>query len=108
MRILRADSLQVDVALPDQHRHLPNAGYLSQKFTKSLFLRVVLRANQPLQRIPFIELQHIEDDIAFRQRSAHVMERVLAGEYQDIDTSNLQRQPLGQHPTILVPPVWHN
>ncbi|VDK66908.1 unnamed protein product, partial [Cylicostephanus goldi] len=107
-RILRDPDLQAGIVLDnDVYRQLPVSGYLSHRFSKSLFPQVPIQADRPPETIPFIELQHIEDAIFFRQRTSRLITQVLAGQYRDEDTGNIQRQPLGEHPTIIVPPVWN-
>ncbi|RCN41055.1 hypothetical protein ANCCAN_13001 [Ancylostoma caninum] len=91
-----------------EYRHLPNSGYLSGKFNRSLFSRVKVQHDRPLARIPFIELQHLEDTIAFRQRSARIISQVLNNSYENVDLRDMQQAPEGQHPTLLVPPVVNN
>ncbi|KAK6035563.1 hypothetical protein COOONC_26932, partial [Cooperia oncophora] len=61
------------------YRHLPDSGYLSVRFNKSLFPQVTLRDDRPPAEIPFLELQHLEDTIAFRSRSQQTISDLLAG-----------------------------
>ncbi|XGW12891.1 hypothetical protein V3C99_013496 [Haemonchus contortus] len=88
------------------YRHLPDSGYLSTRFNKSLFPQVTLRPERPPLDIPFIELQHLEDTIAFRKRSREVIDSLLAGTYVDPDVSNLPRTSSIANPHTLIPPTW--
>ncbi|XGW28371.1 hypothetical protein V3C99_008276 [Haemonchus contortus] len=87
------------------YRHLPDSGYLSLRFNKSLFPQIVVRTPPRLpSEFPFIELQSLEDTIAFRERSQRVLENVLAGTYMDTDISDLPQTSSVKHPYITAPP----
>lgn len=75
----------------DTYRHLPDPGYMSMKFVRSLFPKLSLRPYRPPLDIPFIELQHLEDTIGFRERSETIITELLGGTYVNIDVSNLPR-----------------
>ncbi|VDO63846.1 unnamed protein product, partial [Haemonchus placei] len=87
------------------YRHLPDSGYLSLRFDKSLFPQIVIRTPPRLpSEFPFIELQSLEDTIAFRERSQRVLENVLAGTYMETDVSGLPRTSCAKHPYITALP----
>ncbi|KHJ97536.1 integrase core domain protein, partial [Oesophagostomum dentatum] len=107
IRLLREQMLRVQLDLPlDIYRQLPSSGYLSKKFTRSLFPKVKPHADLPSIPLPFIELQHLENTIAFRQRSASIISAVLAHTYDDVDLNDMAKTPDGQHSTVLFPPTW--
>ncbi|KAK6009941.1 hypothetical protein OSTOST_25100, partial [Ostertagia ostertagi] len=60
------------------YRHLPDSGYLSARFNKSLFPQVVFKEGKIPNTIPFIEVQHLEDTIAFRARSKAIIDQLFA------------------------------
>ncbi|KAK6764181.1 hypothetical protein RB195_024485 [Necator americanus] len=55
--------------------------------------------------IPLIELQHLEDTIAFRQRSSHIIQEVLAGSHSDVDVESIEKTPSGRHDTVTLSPT---
>ncbi|KIH56781.1 hypothetical protein ANCDUO_13035 [Ancylostoma duodenale] len=94
IQVLRENVGQVKNVLPtSEYRHLPNSGYLSERFNRSFFPRARVQHNHPLARIPFVELQHIEDAIAFRQRSARIINQILEGSYATADLGNIAKSP---------------
>ncbi|KAK5975786.1 hypothetical protein GCK32_012246, partial [Trichostrongylus colubriformis] len=58
----------------------------SQVITRSLFPHLTLQAGDSPTEIPFIELQHLEDTIAFRWRSQQVINSLMT----DTDASKLK------------------
>uniref|UniRef100_A0A7I4XWY3 RNA-directed DNA polymerase n=1 Tax=Haemonchus contortus TaxID=6289 RepID=A0A7I4XWY3_HAECO len=71
------------------YRHLPDAGYMSLKFVRSLFPNFVLRRQPYPDPIPFIELQHLEDSIDIRFITADTIRSVQQGRYRDVDVDNV-------------------
>ncbi|KIH57789.1 hypothetical protein ANCDUO_12015 [Ancylostoma duodenale] len=87
----------------DVYEHPPLSGYLRLSY-RTLF-PVPLRHNVPASSIPLAEMQHLEDTIAFRQRSNDVLGRVLDNTYEEIDVADVPRVPDGIHDMVLIPPI---
>ncbi|XGW22872.1 hypothetical protein V3C99_005249 [Haemonchus contortus] len=71
------------------YRHLPDAGYMSFKFVRSLFPNFALRRQPYPDPIPFIELQHLEDSIDIRFITADTIRSVQQGRCRDVDVDNV-------------------
>uniref|UniRef100_A0A0N4WG73 Uncharacterized protein n=1 Tax=Haemonchus placei TaxID=6290 RepID=A0A0N4WG73_HAEPC len=86
------------------YRHLPDAGYMSLKFVRSLFPNFVLRRQPYPNPIPFIELQHFEDSIDIHFIAASTITAVQQGRYQDIDVDNVPLTLTISRSPLLIPP----
>ncbi|VDO27154.1 unnamed protein product, partial [Heligmosomoides polygyrus] len=108
--LLREDAIPVTTQLSTEvYKHLPDAGYMRLKFAKSLFPQVPLRVDRPPARIPFIEHQHLEDTVAFRERSQRIIDALMAGTYENADVSHLDRTPKNQNKYIDgAPPILND
>ncbi|XGW20354.1 hypothetical protein V3C99_003843 [Haemonchus contortus] len=105
IRLLRQDCPPVSSVLDvEVYRHLPDSGYLSTRFNRSLFPKAVLRPDKMPASIPFIELQHLEDTINFRAKSKIVIDQVLSGSYSDVDTAHIKPSPYQKY--ITKPPPY--
>ncbi|KAK5980254.1 hypothetical protein GCK32_000946 [Trichostrongylus colubriformis] len=89
----------------DSYRQLPDSGYMSLGFNRSLFPQVTLREDRPPAEITFIELPHLEDAVLFREQSKRVIDDLLAGTYQDVEVAEMDPTPLGNNPSTIVPPL---
>ncbi|KAK6020038.1 hypothetical protein OSTOST_14314, partial [Ostertagia ostertagi] len=99
IRMVRDNPPQVHNNLNTEgYRHLPDCGYMSLRFNKSLFPRVVFNEKKPPTSVPFLELQHLEDTVAFRSRSERVLEEVLGRTYVDVDVADVQPTSPSGHP----------
>ncbi|EYC22336.1 hypothetical protein Y032_0017g3291 [Ancylostoma ceylanicum] len=106
VRRLRDDTVEVLTRMPtDVYEHPPSSGYLRLSFNRTLFPKVHLGRTIPMPPMPVIELQHLEDTIAFRDRSNDVLRRTLDGTYVDDDVADVLRVPVGVHDTVLIPPI---
>ncbi|KAK5978365.1 hypothetical protein GCK32_022664, partial [Trichostrongylus colubriformis] len=68
---------------------LPDAGYMSTSFTRSLFPKFVVRADPYTDPIPFIELQHLEDSINFRWITQSILNDIQNNRYEDRDVAGI-------------------
>ncbi|KAK5964984.1 hypothetical protein GCK32_019208, partial [Trichostrongylus colubriformis] len=89
----------------DSYRQLPDSGYMSLGFNRSLFPQTTLREDRPPAEITFIELPHLEDAVLFREQSKRVIDDLLAGTYQDVEVAEMDPTPLGNNPSTIVPPL---
>ncbi|VDO20674.1 unnamed protein product [Haemonchus placei] len=90
------------------YRHLPDSGYLSKRFNKSLFPQVVFRENKLPASIPFIELPHLDDTVRFREQSQQVIDQMMAGTYQEVDVAFLHADLNRPHQYITKPRTFNS
>ncbi|KAL6730196.1 hypothetical protein Aduo_001187 [Ancylostoma duodenale] len=91
IRFLRKDTARVITRMPtDVYEHPPASGYMKLSYSlyqklynRTLFPNVPLSNHMPPESVPLIEMQHLEDTIAFRQRSYEVLRRALDRDYAE-------------------------
>ncbi|CAJ0604217.1 unnamed protein product [Cylicocyclus nassatus] len=104
--VLQSRAIQPVLDLPtEEYRHLPSGGYRNTHFARSLFPRIAIRAHCPVLQIPFIELQHLEDTIAFRDRTLRMIEDLQDGTYDDFREIDSPVQP-DRLRCMLAPETW--
>ncbi|CAJ0610562.1 unnamed protein product [Cylicocyclus nassatus] len=104
--VLQSRAIQPVLDLPtEEYRHLPSGGYRNTRFARSLFPRIAIRAHCPVLQIPFIELQHLEDTIAFRDRTLRMIEDLQDGTYDDFREIDSPVQP-DRLRCMLAPETW--
>ncbi|KAK5979908.1 hypothetical protein GCK32_000009 [Trichostrongylus colubriformis] len=89
----------------DSYRQLPDSGYMSLSFNRSLFPQVTLRENHPSAEITFVELPHLEYTIMFREKSKRVIDDFLSCTYQDVEVADMDPTPPRNNPSTIKPPV---
>ncbi|KAK6045629.1 hypothetical protein COOONC_16865 [Cooperia oncophora] len=67
------------------YKHIPDAGYMNTRFTRSLFPNFVIPEQAHRRPVPFIELQHLEDSVGFRYRSESTISDLYYEVYRDED-----------------------
>ncbi|KAL6737936.1 hypothetical protein Aduo_011538 [Ancylostoma duodenale] len=107
-RPLRRDLItpaQISNQLPlELYKQLPNVGYLSLRFVRSLFPRMPPNARIIRAPIPFMELPNLEDAIAFRRDSQLVIQRTLAHMVDPVP-QNRTMAPKNVRSSVLYPPT---
>ncbi|KAK5964253.1 hypothetical protein GCK32_020296 [Trichostrongylus colubriformis] len=71
------------------------------------YIQVTLRQDRPPIAIPFIEVPHLEDSLAFRERSLQVINDLFAGTYVDIDVADQPLTSSTEHPYAIAPTLWN-
>ncbi|RCN48210.1 hypothetical protein ANCCAN_05756 [Ancylostoma caninum] len=105
IRMTGLSDREVKNAMPTNiYKHIPNTGYLSMKFAKSLFPIATSSSNERSGQIPIIELQTMEDAVRFRFDSQQIIDQLLSGNYPRVENT---REPTaaGEKPSLMVPPL---
>ncbi|KAK6733749.1 hypothetical protein RB195_017485 [Necator americanus] len=106
VRILRSPLLRVDLRIPTEtYSHPPPSGHLKPRFNRTLLPLISIPKDGVPLAVPLIKLQHLEDIIAFRQRSSLIIQEVLASSYSDVDVGSVEETPSGRHGTVNLPPI---
>ncbi|KAK6755642.1 hypothetical protein RB195_014175 [Necator americanus] len=87
------------------YSHSPPSGYPKLSFNRTLFPIIPMPEGGVPPAVLPIELQHLEDTAAFRQRSSRVIQEVLASSYSDIDLGLVGKTRSGRHDTVTLPPI---
>ncbi|PIO70483.1 reverse transcriptase [Teladorsagia circumcincta] len=69
-------------------------------------MQVVFKEDNLPVEIPFIEVQHLEDTIAFRERSQQIIDQLFAGTYQNQDVADVKPSSAKEHQYVTAPPVY--